>query len=235
MIGVVRVDTGLVQYYLAAQGAQSDGALAILAARAALLARARWADRPDFRHWRAIRMTKVVLEAPPGELARVRAATEALALARAGGEAPAGEDAALLVLPPQTKARAAPLLGHLHLARKRRGPAPEPPAGPALVLVAATDLGMHGGKLAAQAAHGAMLAADAHGGAADWAAWAGGSAGIALRGMPSDSLAALAARFPASAVRDAGFTQVAAGSLTVVAIPPGDPLGAHLLAEGQPW
>lgn len=229
------MEDGLVQYYVALQGEYADGALALLAARAALLGQARWSTSADYQRWRRVRMTKVVLEAPPQDVAHLRSATEAVVLLSGGGEASATECAALLVLPPQTRAAAAPLLGHLRLARKRRGRAPEPADGPALVLVAAADLGMHGGKLAAQVAHAALLAESAYARSAAWQAWTLAGAPLALRSAPSVALASLAAQYPASAVHDAGFTQVAAGSLTVVAVPPGEPIGQQLLRELPPW
>ena len=229
------MDEAAVQYYVAARGRHSNGALALLAARGALLGHARWHARPDYRRWHDHVMTKVVLEAGDEELARVQAATETLALGADGGEATAGAPAALLVLPPQPKAAAAPLLGTLRLVPKRRGPTPEPAARPALLLVAAADLGMHGGKLAAQAAHAALLAQAAYGHRPAWAVWTAAGAPLALHRAASDALAPLAARYPGGAVHDAGHTQVAAGALTVVAVPPDAPEGERLLRELAPW
>ena len=228
-------ETAVVQYYIAEQGRHPDGALALLAARGALLAHRRWHARPGYAHWRDHVMTKVVLEAGPAALAAVRAATETLALAAGGAEAAAGESAALLVLPPQPKAAALPVLGHLRLVPKRRGRAPEPAWRPALVLVAAGDLGMHGGKLAAQAAHAALLAQAAAAQQPAWSRWTAAGSPLALRRAPSRCLAALAARYPDSAVHDGGQTQVAAGALTVVAVPPAAPEGAWLLTELARW
>ena len=231
------MDDALIQYYVAPVGEHADGALALLAARAALLGQARWAERADYRRWRAIMMTKVVLEAPPEDFARVRAAPTTLALRADGGAAEPNDAAVLLVLPPQPRTAAAPLLGALRLARKRRGraPEPDPERGLALLLIAADDLGMHGGKLAAQAAHAALQAASAASHEPTWIAWASMGAPLALRSAPSATLALLAARYPGGAVHDAGFTQVASGSLTVVALPPGVPDGPRLLRELAPW
>jgi peptidyl-tRNA hydrolase len=229
------VDDDLVQYYLARRGQQADGALALLAARAALLGHARWAARPTYRRWRDAIMTKVVLEAEDEDLARVREATETIALDPAGTEVRSGEAVALLVLPPQPRADLLPLIGHLRLAARRRGQAPEPERGPVLLLTAAGDLGMHGGKLAAQAAHAALLAEAASSDTRTWAEWEEAGAPLALRRATSTLLAALAARYPASAVHDVGHTQVPAGTLTVVAIPPGVPDGERLLRELPPW
>jgi peptidyl-tRNA hydrolase len=229
------VDESLVQYYVALRGQFSDSALALLAARGALLGQARWSARDDYRRWRRIMMTKVALEGTPEDLERIRAATETIPLRADGREAAPGEPPALLVLPPLPKAVAAPLLGHLRLAAKRRGRLPDSNVTPVLLLIAAGDLGIHGGKLAAQAAHGALRAESAYGTSPSWAEWQQIGAPLALRRATSDDLAALAAQYPASAIRDAGFTQIAAGSLTVVAIPPGDPDAERLLRKLEPW
>jgi PTH2 family peptidyl-tRNA hydrolase len=228
-------ESTLVQYYVAERGRLSDGALGLLAARGALLGHARWRTRPAYARWHARVMTKVVLGATAEELAAVRAAAEALALAESGAEAADDEPAALLVLPPQPKAALAATLGHLRLAPRMRGPAPEPSARPALVLVAAADLGMHGGKLSAQCAHAALLAQAAYGRHAGWSAWIAAGRPLALRRADSTTLAALADRHPGGAVHDAGHTQVPAGSLTVVPLPPWTADAARLLDDGAPW
>jgi peptidyl-tRNA hydrolase len=228
-------ESTLVQYYLAERGRLADAALGLLAARAALLGHARWRTRPAYARWHARVMTKVVLGATAAELAAVRAATETLALTAAGAEAAPDEPAALLVLPPQPKAALAGMLGHLRLAPRARGPAPEPAGRPALVLVAAGDLGMHGGKLAAQCAHAALLAQAAYGRHPGWAAWVAAGRPLALRRATSAELAALAEDFPGGAVHDAGHTQVPAGALTVVAVPPWAGAAARLLDEGAAW
>ena len=228
-------ETAVVQYYVAEQGRHPDGALALLAARGALLGHARWHDRPGYAYWRDHVMTKVVLEARAEEVARVRATTETLALVAGGNEAAAGGPAALLVLPPQPKVVALPVLGHLRLVPKRRGQVPEPSSRPALVLVAAGDLGMHGGKLAAQAAHAALLAETAYAQQPAWSRWTAAGSPLALRRATSACLATLAARYPASAVHDGGQTQVAAGALTVVAVPPAASEGEWPLTELARW
>ena len=229
-------DSKLVQYYLAERGALPDGALGLLAARGALLGHARWRARPAYGRWHDRVMTKVVLGAAPDDLTRVRAVVaDALALTRTGAEAGAAEPAALLVLPPQPKDALAALLGHLRLAPRARGHAPEPAAQPALVLVAAEDLGMHGGKLAAQCAHAALLAQAVYGRLPAWSRWVGADRPLALRRAASERLAELERRLPGAAVHDAGHTQVPAGALTVVALPPGLGESSGLLADLQPW
>jgi len=226
------VDDALVQYYVAPVGAHADGALALLAARAALLGQVRWSGRAEYVRWRTVMMTKIALEASPAEFERARALPDALTLRADGREAAAGEPGAILVLPPQSRATAGPALETLRLARKRRGRAPEPPTGPTLILVAAADLGMHGGKLAA---HAALLAERAAAQGPTWTAWEQAGASLALRRAASPVLAELAMRYPGGAVHDAGFTQVASGSLTVVAVPPGAGEGPQLLHDLAPW
>lgn len=254
-------DDRLVQYYLAVRGHLSDGALALLAARAALLGYARWREQPAYRRWHDLAMTKVVLGATPAEIERLQPALgDLIALQANGLVADHGAKVSLLVLPPQPRSTLHPLLGELRLAPKQRGSVPEPAdpapspiapttaarltpatgpgetvaeplASPIMLLVAAGDLGLHGGKLAAQCAHAVLLAQRAYHSRPTWAAWRATGSRLALRRAPSATLAALADRYPGGAVRDAGHTQVPAGSLTVVALPPG------VLTEGTlpPW
>jgi peptidyl-tRNA hydrolase len=229
------VDDALVQYYVSPAGVHADGALALLAARAALLGQARWSGRAEYRRWRTVMMTKVVLEASASDFERARKLPDALTMHADGREATCDEPGTLLVLPPQPRATVESPLGMLRLARKRRGRAPEPAVGPTLVLVAADDLGMHGGKLAAQAAHAALLAEGAAAHRPTWVAWEQAGAPLALRRATSTVLALLAARYPGGTVHDAGFTQVASGSLTVVAVSPGAEEGSQLLRDLSPW
>jgi len=225
----------LVEYFIAEQGRLSDGALGLLAARAALAGHARWRARPAYSAWHARVMTKVVLVATAEELARIHASTETLALSPDGEEVPANAEPMLLVLPPQPKDVMIDLVGHLRLAPKERGPTPEPVAGPALVLAAAGDLGMHGGKLAAQCAHAALLANQSYGRHSGWGDWSSAGRPMALRRLNSGPLAELAARFPGGAVHDAGHTQVPAGALTVVPVPPWTSASERLIDDGEPW
>lgn len=228
-------DLTLIEYFVAERGRLGDGALGLLAARGALLGHARWRDRPTYARWHARVMTKVVLGATAADLAHVRTATETLPLTAGGDEAVGDVPVALLVLPPQPKAALRDLLGALRLAPKQRGLAPEPIERPALVLVAAGDLGMHGGKLAAQCAHAALLAQVAFGRHPGWATWVVQGRPLALRRAPSTELTALETAYPGAAVHDAGHTQVPAGALTVVALPPWSATAARWLGEDRPW
>jgi peptidyl-tRNA hydrolase len=102
-------------------------------------------------------------------------------------------------------------------------------------LVADAELAIHGGKLAAQCAHAALLAHTAYSRLPGWASWQVAGGPLALRQAATDRLAELAERFPAAAVRDAGHTQVAAGTLTVVALPPASRIAVDWLRHEPAW
>lgn len=90
---------------------------------------------------------------------------------------------------------------------------------PAIPLIAIdAELGMTAGKAAAQAGHGSMLLAAAM--SEDRvSAWADDSFPLQVREVPRDVFTQLAADPAAVAVQDSGFTEVAPGSTTVVALP----------------
>lgn len=99
-------------------------------------------------------------------------------------------------------------------------PGPADPSLPVLWVNAA--LAMSVGKAAAQVGHASMLLAGALP-VADAAAWAGREFRCAVRDADGQQWAALVAEVTAGravAVRDAGFTEVAPGSMTVIAVPP---------------
>jgi peptidyl-tRNA hydrolase, PTH2 family len=94
-----------------------------------------------------------------------------------------------------------------------------------LVLVVRTDLGMGRGKLAAQVAHAAVAAALSSGTPARDAWLADGQPKVVLRADDEEHLARLvaaatAAGLPVEVVRDAGRTQVPAGTVTCAAVGP---------------
>jgi peptidyl-tRNA hydrolase, PTH2 family len=97
-----------------------------------------------------------------------------------------------------------------------------------LVLVMRADLGMGRGKMAAQAAHAAVAAALAAIGTADFRAWLqDGQPKVVLRATSEEHLTAIADRasaagLPVQVIRDAGRTQVAAGTPTCCAIGPAE-------------
>lgn len=86
-------------------------------------------------------------------------------------------------------------------------------------LVVDASLGMSGGKAAAQVGHASMLYAAAL--PVERArAWASEGFSVNVREVAADEFAALAGCEGAVHVRDAGFTEVAPGSTTVLALPP---------------
>ncbi len=189
------------------------------------------------RDWQDARIRKVVrrargaewrrAEALPGITVTSEAAEAAEAAGRpvgeagAPGEAGAAPDvpgaAAVRVFPP------VPLDGWPRdLARLQvsgtdlADPAPPPPAPPGVpVLWLAPDLGMTAGKAMAQAGHGAQLAwwelPDD-----DRAAWRAAGFPLAVR-TPGPARWAELTASGLPVVRDAGYTEIAAGSCTVVA------------------
>jgi PTH2 family peptidyl-tRNA hydrolase len=95
-----------------------------------------------------------------------------------------------------------------------------------LALVARTDLGMGRGKIAAQVAHAAVSAVLNTHATADFAEWIReGQPKVVLKvGSEEDLLrvctAAADAGLPVEVIRDAGRTQIEAGTLTCCAIGP---------------
>ena len=95
-----------------------------------------------------------------------------------------------------------------------------------LALVVRTDLGMGEGKIAAQVAHAAVAAALRSQATAGFGAWLrDGQPKVVLKVESAGRLeelctAAEAAGLPVERIRDAGRTQVAAGTLTCCAIGP---------------
>lgn len=173
-----------------------------------------WAGH--FAAWRA-RPRKVALRASAEELAGLAAAEDAVAVA-------AGEETALLALPP---CRRSERPGLAALRPYTDGPRPReeppPPAEPALTYVIRPGVLRTAGKAMAQAGHAALACAERLGGpgAAALAPWrAAGEPGAVLAADPEAWAAARAAPV-ASVIRDAGLTQVAPDTETVVAFPPG--------------
>jgi peptidyl-tRNA hydrolase, PTH2 family len=97
-----------------------------------------------------------------------------------------------------------------------------------LVLVVRTDLDMGRGKIAAQVAHAAVTAALTNSGTDDFVAWLReGQPKVVLKvpdegGLEDIVEQAHHAGLPVELVRDAGRTQVTAGTLTCCAVGPAD-------------
>lgn len=177
------------------------------------------------RDWQDARIRKVVRRARGAEWRRAEALPGITVTSAANGSAAAGTGsgprehgpAEVRVFPP------VPLDGWPRdLARLQvsgtdlddPGPPPPPPAG-IPVLWLAPGLGMTAGKAMAQAGHGAQLAwwelSDA-----DRAAWRAAGFPLAVRTPAPERWAELVAS-GLPVVRDAGYTEIAAGSCTVVA------------------
>jgi PTH2 family peptidyl-tRNA hydrolase len=96
-----------------------------------------------------------------------------------------------------------------------------------LTIVVRADLGMSGGKVAAQAAHAAVAAALATRRTRAFRAWQrAGQPKVVLRAASGSELDAVvagarAAKLPVQVICDAGRTQVPAGTPTCCAIGPG--------------
>ncbi|XLD97727.1 peptidyl-tRNA hydrolase [Streptomyces sp. 184] len=177
-----------------------------------------WAEA--VRDWQDARIRKVVRRARGAEWRRAEALPGITVTSAGGGEGASGDgpDAAeVRVFPP------VPLDGWPRdLARLQVSGTdlddPVPPAPPAPgvpVLWLAPGLGMTAGKAMAQAGHGAQLAwwelSDG-----DRAAWRAAGFPVAVRTAAPERWAGLVAS-GLPVVRDAGYTEIAAGSCTVVA------------------
>jgi peptidyl-tRNA hydrolase len=129
----------------------------------------------------------------------------------------AAADDAVLALPPRPRSQRGPLLERLQAMSTALEPPPEDaPAQPGTVTYALNPAAvMSSGKTVAQIAHAAVIAADS-----------GALEGWVAAGCPGQVIAPGAARFAALAARgdcaarvvDAGLTEVAPGTVTVLAL-----------------
>jgi hypothetical protein len=167
----------------------------------------------DLAAWRE-RPGKVTLRARGGQWAQVRAA-EPHALA---GD-PDGE--AVLALPPRRRSARGPLLVRLQAMTSALEPLPAevPETDPARVTYLVNPrIEMSSGKTLAQIAHAAVMAAE-DAGLGDWVA-AGCPARVAAPAEPVFDAACTSDALAAKVV-DAGLTEVAPGTVTVLALAPG--------------
>jgi hypothetical protein len=123
---------------------------------------------------------------------------------------------AVIALPPRRRSERGPLLERLQAMSSDLGAAPAElgqPAPAAVTYVLNPELEMSSGKVVAQVAHAAVMAAG------ELPAWA--EAGAPGRLVAPRGFAELAAREDLAArVVDAGLTEVAPGTVTVLALPP---------------
>jgi len=126
---------------------------------------------------------------------------------------------AVAALPPRRRSERGPLLERLQAMSTDLGAAPAeaPPAPGAVTYLLNPAATMSSGKTLAQIAHAAVMAADG-GGLEDWVA--DGCPGRVLAPSPRAFAAAAARDDLIASVADAGLTEVAPGTVTVVALPP---------------
>ena len=169
-----------------------------------------WAD--SFAAWRG-RARKVALRASADELEAVREAEDVVAV-----------DDVLLCLPPRRMSARSELLASLRPFTDAKAPAepPAPPDGPALVYVVRPEVMKTAGKAMAQAGHAALLAADVLGQRLpdEFRAWRAAGYPGDVRRADEACWDELKREHAAVAVTDAGLTQVAPGTETVLALPP---------------
>ena len=215
-----------VMYFVVRKDLRLDMAAAIgLAGGATVACARRYASDPGhvgaFAAWQGTAVSKVAVRASAEELAAVLAAHDAVVVERDGAPA-------LACLPPLRRSHAGEPLSALRAftdARRPVEPTPQP-GGVAIAYVLASDLGLTQGKAMAQAGHGALMCADdprlGDRGplAGAWDAWA--RAGRPARVLEADRerFAAIRERCACVVVRDAGFTQVAPGTRTLLCLPP---------------
>ena len=205
-----------VEYYVAVPGIPGT-ALALLAGRGAILAHRRFRGHPGYARWHDGSMAKVMLRAASEELVALARAHDGLAL-------PEEPDVPrLAVFRPRPKDRAQ-FLAHLKLYSGRvawstRAEWPQSDLHVPVLLNGELDLSA--GKLAAQVAHAVLVLQEAWGTLAVWADWLATGTPLALLKAPERLLVRLVEEGRAWGVQDEGRTEIAAGSLTAAATPPG--------------
>ena len=181
-----------------ARGGELAGAAAVRCVR-------EFADEPDMAAWRQ-RPGKVTLRARGGQWDQVLDEPHAV-----GGDG-------VIALPPRRRSERGDLLERMQAMTSALEPPPDKEApGDGLVYVVNPKLEMSSGKTLAQIAHAAVMAADT-GSFEDWV----------TAGCPAQVIAPPADRFQklcetpgvAAKVVDAGLTEVAPGTVTVLAIRP---------------
>ena len=126
---------------------------------------------------------------------------------------------AVAALPPRRRSERGPLLERLQAMSTElvAPPADAPPVPGAVTYLLNPAAPMSSGKTLAQIAHAAVIAADG-GALEDWVA--AGCPGRVLAPSPTAFRAAAGRSDLAARVADAGLTEVAPGTVTVVALPP---------------
>jgi hypothetical protein len=186
-----------------ARGGELAGAAAVRCVRS-------FADDPRVAEWRP-RPGKVTLRARGGQWPRALEEPHAIA-----GD-PDGES--VIALPPRRRSERGELLEQMQAMTSSLEPAPEEadPSAGGLIYMINPSLEMSSGKTLAQVAHAAVMAADT-----------GELEGWVAAGCPGQVVAPPRSRFDelcespdlAARVVDAGLTEVAPGTVTVLALKP---------------
>lgn len=168
-----------------------------------------WA--PSFTEWDDSSFRKVCLRARPSELDAVRLLDHA-------------ECGEVLCLPPRRRSAAGPELARLQVhigAPLRASGNSERDLDPrAMLILIRGDLGLTVGKACAQVAHAVLTAERLHSPAAV-ERWRSARWPVAVRLVEGDTFERAKQELVIAAVRDAGLTQVAPGTETVLATEPG--------------
>jgi peptidyl-tRNA hydrolase len=178
-----------------ARGGELAGAAAVRCVRS-------FADDPRMAEWRP-RPGKVTLRARGGQWDRVLQEPHA-----AAGEG-------VIALPPRRRSERGQLLEQMQAMTSDLEPPPEKEPGDGLVYMVNPDLEMSSGKTLAQIAHAGVLAADT----GDLEDWVDAGCPAQVIAPPRERFRELCNRddLPARVV-DAGLTEVAPGTVTVLAV-----------------
>jgi len=173
--------------------------------------------------WERSAFRKVCLGARPAQLGRARALSHASA----------GE---VLCFPPRRRSAAEPELARLQAHTGGPLQADEAVAlngtGPVMVLLVAQDLELTVGKACAQVAHAALIERQLHRPSAV-NSWEGAGCPIAVALANDNAFRRAKSELVVAAVRDAGLTQIPAGTETVLATEPGTALPDWLRAAAR--
>jgi peptidyl-tRNA hydrolase len=176
-----------------------------------------------FVEWEDSSFRKVCLRARRAELERAQTLSHS-------------ESGELLCFPPRRRSTVEPELSRLqaHIGGPlEASDVAYPETKPStMVLLIAEELQLTVGKACAQVAHAALIARQLHEPAAI-SAWEHGGCPIAVALVSRESFERAKAELVVAAVRDAGLTQVAAGTETVLATEPGTEIPGWLRASAR--
>ena len=205
-----------VQYYLAVPGL-AGAALALLAARGALLAHRRFRGHPGYARWHDGSMAKVVLRAEPSEIALLSRMRDGLTIPDLPDTPQLG------VFRPRSRDQAAFLATFkLYSGRLARTPLADWPAGTFVTLFVNGDLELSAGKVAAQVAHVALDVQARAGRASAWSGWLDLGMPLVLVRVPQRALLGMLDAGEAYGVADEGRTEIPRGTIAAGGSPPTD-------------